>query len=92
VKDEKRIEKAQKQADQVAKVQADRQLQSQELGWLFRPLALCPFPAKPLKRKIVYQGKEIEAGLESIWQRKSGRLTISITADPRFGILTARTF
>lgn len=86
MKEEKRIERAEQRKDSVVKIQADRQLQSQELGWLFRPLALCPFPAKPLKKKIVVQGKEIDAGLDTIWQRKSGKLTISITADPRYGI------
>lgn len=86
MKEKKRIEKDEKRMNQVAKIQADRQMQTQELGWLFRPLALCPFPAKPLKKRIMFQGKEIEAGLESIWQRKAGSLTISITADPRYGV------
>lgn len=86
MKESKRIEKGDERINQVVKIQADRQMQTQELGWLFRPLALCPFPAKPLKKRIMFQGKEIEAGLESIWQRKAGSLTISITADPRYGV------
>lgn len=86
MKNEKRIERIEQRKEAVVKIQADRQLQTQELGWLFRPLALCPFPAKPLKKKIIVQGKEVDAGMETIWQRKSGKLTISITSDPRYGI------
>jgi len=86
VKVEKRIAKIEQQKEQVAKIQVDRPLQSQEMGWLFRPLALCPFPSKPLKKRIIFKGQEVDAGLETLWQRRSGKLTISITADPRFGI------
>lgn len=39
MKEEKRIEKGNQRVNQVAKIQVDRQLQAQELGWLFRPLA-----------------------------------------------------
>jgi len=85
MKDERRVKKVAMKQDLVAKIQADRQLQTQELGWLFRPLALCPFPSKPLKSRVIINSKEVVLN-DAIWQRKAGNLTISITADPRFGI------
>ena len=85
MRDERRIEKAEKKTDQVVKIQTDRQLQSQELGWLFRPLTLCPFPAKPLKNKVVINGKEV-VQLETVWRRKAGKLTIEIMGHKDFGI------
>lgn len=85
MKKEKRIERIERQINQIAKIQTDRQIKEQELGWLFRPLALCPFPAKPLKSRVVVNGKEVTLN-ETIWQRKASKLTISITADPRYGI------
>jgi len=85
MKDEKRLEKTEKLIDQAIKIQTDRQLQTQELGWLFRPLALCPFPAKPLKTRAVVNGKEVILN-DARWERKAGKLTIAITADPAFGV------
>lgn len=85
MKDTNRVVKNEDQKDQVAKIRAERQLQIQELGWLFRPLALCPFPAKPLKNRVIMNGKEI-VQLETIWRRKSGKLTIEIMGHRDFGI------
>ena len=85
MKEEKRIEKGNQRVNQVAKIQVDRQLQAQELGWLFRPLALCPFPAKPLKTRAIVNGKEVVFN-DAKWERKAGKLTIAITADPAFGV------
>lgn len=80
-----RAEKNEKQNEQVVKVQTDRLLQTQELGWLFRPLALCPFPAKPIKTRAVVNGRDVVLN-DARWERKAGKLTVAITADPAFGV------
>ena len=85
MKNETRVTKKENRGDRAAKIQTDRQLQAQELGWLFRPLALCPFPAKPLKNKVIFNGKEISQ-LETVWRRRAGNLTIEIMGHRDFGI------
>lgn len=73
--------------DLLAEIQSDRQIKEQELGWLFRPLVVCPFPAySPGKRTVkdVF-GKEKEE-YHVLWERRSGNIRVKVLGDPEYGI------
>jgi len=69
------------------KIHDDRVSFEQNIGWLFRPLALCPFPAKCLGKRTVKDvwGKEKEE-YHIVWQRKSGNVTVEVLAHPKYGV------
>lgn len=70
----------------LAEIHADRQLKEQELGWLFRPLAVCPFPASPQgKREIIYKGKKTEE-YQILWTRRAGNIKVEVLGHPNFGV------
>ena len=47
-----------KDLHRLVEIHADRLTLSQDLGWLFRPLAVCPFPAASLgKRQVTGRGR-----------------------------------
>lgn len=70
----------------MAEIHAERQLQEQDLGWLFRPLAVCPFPAAPQgKREIIEDGKRIEE-YKVLWTRKAGNVKVEVLGHPDYGI------
>lgn len=68
------------------KIIKDRLAETQELGWLFRPLALCPLPAQPLPKIEVKRGQKVEPEHEIYWTRKSGKFKIEITGHKDYGI------
>ncbi len=83
--DEKIIKKVVKQ-EKLKQIKNDRKLLSQNLGWLFRPLALCPFPAQPLKkRELIENGKHIEEH-NTLWKRNAGDIEIEILGHPVYGV------
>jgi len=79
------IKKVEKQ-EKLKKIKNDRMELNQDLGWLFRPLALCPFPSKPLqKREVKYRGKTTEEhGV--LWERKAGKFSVEIIGHPDYGV------
>jgi len=79
MKEDTKREKRENQKAAVAMIRADRLLSQQEMGWLFRPLAICPFPAKPFKG----EGPE-ETPL--LWSRKAGNVSVEIIGHPKYGV------
>ena len=78
--------KREKNRDQLAEIRADRQLKEQDLGWLFRPLAVCPFPAAPQgKRIIIEDGKRIEE-FRVLWTRRASNIKVEVLGHPEYGI------
>jgi len=71
----------------IAEVNADRQLKEQDLGWLFRPLAVCPFPAYSMgKRKVINANGKIAHEYEILWKRRAGAIKVEILGHPEFGV------
>ena len=69
------------------KIREDRQNACQELGWLFRPLALCPFPAQSLgKIEIIDSSGNKREAFEIIWKRQAGGFKVEILAHPDHGV------
>jgi hypothetical protein len=61
-------------------------LLEQNKGWLFRPLALCPFPAQPLKkRELIENGKHIEEH-NVLWKRRTGTIEVEVLGHPEYGV------
>ena len=79
------IKKVVKQ-EKLKKIKNDRIILAQDLGWLFRPLALCPFPSRALpKRELKVKGKIIEEqGI--LWESKAGKFKVEILGHPKFGV------
>lgn len=76
-----------KSVDLLAEITADRQLKEQELGWLFRPLAVCPFPAYSLgKRKVIGSDGKVKEEHEILWTRRAGNIRVKIVGDPEYGV------
>ena len=72
---------------QLDKIRQDREKASQELGWVFRPLALCPFPAQSLgKIQIIDSNGNKREAFEIVWERKSGGFKVEILAHPDCGV------
>ena len=72
---------------QVSKIKEDREKASQELGWAFRPLALCPFPAKSLGKRIILNPDGTKSKEHHvIWRRNSGGFKVEILAHPDLGV------
>ena len=71
----------------MVEIQVERQLREQELGWLFRPLAVCPFPASSPGKRIVKDvfGKEKEE-YHVLWTRRAGNIKIEVLGHPDYGI------
>jgi hypothetical protein len=71
----------------IEKIHNDRVSLTQQIGWLFRPLALCPFPAQYLKKRIVVEstGKQKEEHAV-LWSRKSSEYEVEIVAHPKYGV------
>ncbi len=90
MKNETRIKKLAKKELKLQKIHEDRLSLSQEIGYLFRPLAICPFPAKqPKKIKIIREkmGIEVEEECyETHWERRNGKIKVEITAHEKYGI------
>ena len=84
---EKKKNKKQTNAELVEKIKNDRNSISQIIGWLFRPLALCPFPAQCLGKRMVVDinGNEDEE-YHILWRRKSGNITVEVLAHPKYGV------
>ncbi len=61
---------------------------NQDIGWLFRPLALCPFPARPLgKRKVLgVKDNKVEEIRDIVWKRKAGNISVEILGHPEYGV------
>lgn len=60
--------------------------ETQELGTLFRPLALCPLPAQPLpKKEVIKKGKRDEEH-ETYWTRKAGNFRIELIGHQKYGL------
>lgn len=75
-----------KSKDQLAEIRIDRQLKEQDLGWLFRPLAVCPFPAAPQGKRIILEdGKRIEE-FRVLWTRRAGNIKVEVLGHPEYGI------
>jgi len=72
------------------KINEDRLNLAQEISYLFRPLAICPFPARGLpKIKIIRtkMGIEVEEkAYETKWERKNGNIRVEITANEKYGV------
>ena len=72
------------------KINEDRLNLVQEISYLFRPLAICPFPARGLpKIKIIRKkmGIEVEEkAYETKWERKNGNIRVEITANEKYGV------
>jgi hypothetical protein len=69
------------------KINNDRISISQQIGWLFRPLALCPFPAQCLgKRKVTDMDGNEDEEYHILWRRKSGNITVEVLAHPKHGV------
>jgi len=71
------------------KIHQDRAAETQELGWLFRPLALCPFPAQNISKirtvKDIVTDERFEIK-EQIWKRKSVNIEVEILGHPDYGV------
>jgi hypothetical protein len=72
--------------DLLQKIIKGRLAETQELGWLFRPLALCPLPAQPLPKIEVKRGDKVETEHDTYWSRKSGKFKIEIIGHKDYGI------
>jgi len=73
--------------DLLAEIHADRLALSQELGWLFRPLAVCPFPAASLgKRQIIGRDGQKTEEYYVLWTRRAGAIKVEILGHPDYGI------
>lgn len=83
---EKWIKKKRKQIMDVEKIKDDRKILSQNVGWLFRPLALCPFPANALgKRTVIDENGEYEE-YKILWKRRSYNIEVEILGHPEYGV------
>lgn len=81
------MEKKDKREALAKKIQRDRIEINQEIGWLFRPLALCPFPAKCLgKRTILEKDGSKKEEYEIIWKRQATNITVEIMGHPDYGV------
>lgn len=73
--------------DRRAEIHADRLSLTQELGWLFRPLAVCPFPAASLgKRQVTGRDGRKTEEYYVLWTRRSGNVKVEILGHPDYGI------
>jgi len=90
MKKETKLKKTTNKALKKQKIEEDRLTLSQEIGYLFRPLALCPFPARQPKKITVIRevmGVKIkEKKYETKWERKNGKIKVKIIGDEDFGI------
>lgn len=69
------------------KIHNDRISYNQEIGWLFRPLALCPFPAQYLKkREVIESGGKRKEEHAVLWSRKSNDFKVEILGHPEWGV------
>lgn len=86
-KEGERLKKLKKEIVQVEKLLNKRLSIEQEIGWLFRPLALCPFPAQSLGEILIIDkyGNE-RVSHEIIWRRKSGNIKVEVLAHPDYGV------
>lgn len=76
-----------KKKKQVEKIQDDRIRLQQEIGWIFRPLALCPFPAQTLgKRTVIDKDGKEKQEYEIIWKRRSKNISVEILGHPDYGV------
>lgn len=84
---EKYIERKKAELKLKEKVLTDRISLEQSISWLFRPLALFPFPPQSLGKRLVIdsEGNESEE-YEILMQRKSGYYEYEILAHPHYGV------
>jgi len=90
VKQETRIKKTVAKQLKKQKINNDRLALNQGIGYLFRPLAICPFPAKqPKKVEVTREEMGIKVKTtehETLWARKNGKIRVEILANPKYGI------
>jgi len=87
MKAEKKANKKQKKAALVEKIHQDRLIFDQELGWVFRPMALAPFPADSLgKRTIIKKDGTQDDEFEILWTRRTKNIEVEILAHPKYGV------
>lgn len=80
-------ETLQREKDRLVEIHAARRTLTQELGWLFRPLAVCPFPAASLgKRQITDRDGSKHEEHHVLWSRRSGNVRVKILGDPDCGV------
>lgn len=70
----------------MVEINTDRLALTQDLGWLFRPLAVCPFPAASLGKRTVIDrnGKREEHCI--LWTRRAGNIKVEILGHPDHGV------
>ena len=73
MKEETKIRKKAEKELKKEQIILQREWNEQNIGWLFRPLVLCPFPSKRI-------------GETSVWERKNGNIRVRIIADPESGV------
>ena len=75
-----------REQDRLVEIRTDRVGLTQELGWLFRPLAVCPFPATSLGKRTVIDrdGKHEEHYV--LWTRRAGNIKVEILGHPDYGV------
>lgn len=96
MKQSTKIKKGKEKTALVNQIQEDRLAGPghQELGWLFRPLALCPFPAQALpKERVVRLDRRTNRPLgnpknehQVLWTRRSGNIRVDVLGSPEYGI------
>ena len=76
-----------KDLHRLVEIHADRLTLSQDLGWLFRPLAVCPFPAASLgKRQVTDRDGSKHEEHHVLWSRRAGNIKMEILGHPDYGI------
>lgn len=71
----------------LAEIHTDRHLNTQKLSWLFRPLAVCPFPAYSLgKRTVISSDGKSREEYEILWVRQANNIKVKILGDPEYGV------
>ena len=73
MKEETKIRKKAEKELKKQEILLQREWNEQNIGWLFRPLVLCPFPSQRI-------------GKVNVWERKNGNIRVRIIADPETGV------
>ena len=69
--------------NRLVEIHTDRLASTQELGWLFRPLAVCPFPAASLgKREVGDRNGRKHEEHYVLWTRRAGNIKVEILGHP----------
>jgi hypothetical protein len=84
----KRTEEAlERDQNRLVEIHTARLASTQELGWLFRPLAVCPFPAASLgKREVIDRNGKKHEEHYVLWTRRAGNIKVEILGHPDYGI------